>query len=199
MLGAVDDHARLQAVLRPDEQLLWLGRPDPRLWFTGADVFLVPFSVLWCAFATLFEVAESRGGAFFAALGVPFIAAGLYLVVGRFFYKHYRKKRTVYGVTTQRALVAVGARPVLFADWPGRPMTIRRSRDGTHASVTVEATGLTALALAAEGWAGKRSYVHANTGLSFGTDLQVAFYDVADAAAMLAALDQARGRNDLAS
>lgn len=87
MLGAVDDHARLQAVLRPDEQLLWLGRPDPRLWFTGADVFLVPFSVLWYAFATLFEVAESRGGAFFAALGVPFIAAGLYLVVGRFFYK----------------------------------------------------------------------------------------------------------------
>jgi hypothetical protein len=198
MLGAVDDRARLQAVLRRDEQLLWFGRPDPRLWFTGADVFLVPFSVLWCGFAIIFEVGESRGGAFFAALGAPFIAAGTYLVVGRFFYKHYRKKRTVYGITTQRALVSVGARPVLFADWPGRPVTVRRSRDGIHASVTFETTGVTALALATQGW-GKRSYMRANTGLWFGTDLQVVFYDVVDAAAMLAALDQARGRNDLAS
>jgi hypothetical protein len=90
-------------------------------------------------------------------LGVPFVAVGLYMAVGRFFYKHYRQKRTVYGITTQRALVAVGAQPVLYADWPGLPVTIRPSRDGTHTSVILEATGVTALVLWIGGW-GRRSY-----------------------------------------
>ena len=199
MLGIVDDYARLQRVLRPGEELLWWDRPDPGLWFIREDLFLVPLGVLWCGVAVVTAVGFSRaGGPFFAVLGVPFVAAGLYMAIGRFFYKHYRKKRTVYGITTQRALVAVGAQPVLYADWPGLPVTIRRSRDGTHTSVILEATGVSALVLGIGGW-GRRSYL-GNTGLEWGKwVLKVAFYDVADAAAMLTALEQARGRSDLAS
>jgi hypothetical protein len=208
IMGAVDDYSRLQGVLRPGEQLLWWGRPDPRLWFTGADLLLIPFSILWCGSAIAFDVGFSSGGRpVFAVFGVPLIAAGLYLVVGRFFYKHYRKKRTVYGITTQRALVAVGARslvdapwpPLVDPAWPGQPLRIRRSRDGTHASVILDHTGVTTLVLGPRGWE-RRSRVPGNTGLEYGTSRpQVAFYDVADAAAMLAALAQARGRNDPAS
>ncbi len=201
ILGAVDDYARLQALLRPGEQLLWCGRPDPRLWFTSADLYLIPFSVLWCGFAIFWEAGASRsGGPFFAAFGVPFIAIGLYMVAGRFFYKHYRKKQTVYGITTQRALVAAGARSLADAPWPHQPVTIRRARDGTHASVILENTGVTARGL---GRRSRGSSMPGNTGLEYfpggRTSPQVAFYDVADAAAMLAALDQARGTSELAS
>lgn len=156
--------------------MLWCGRPDPRLWFTGADLRQIPFSVLWCGFAIFWEVGAGRsGGPFFAAFGVPFIAIGLYMVAGRFFYKYYRKKQTVYAITTQRALVAVGARSLADAPWPHQPVTIRRSRDGTHASVILE------------NFPGR------------GSSPQVAFYDVADPAAMVAALDEARGRSELTS
>jgi hypothetical protein len=80
---------------------------------------------------------------------VPFIAIGLYMVVGRFFYKHYRKKQTVYGITTRRALVAAGARSLADAPWPNQTVTVRRARDGTHASVILENTGMIARGLAA--------------------------------------------------
>jgi len=196
----VDDYAQLQAVLRPGEQLLWCGKPDHRLWFTGADLYLIPFSVLWCSFAIFWEAGASSGGPFFAVWGVPFIAIGLYMVVGRFFYKHYRKKQTVYGITTQRALVAVGARSLADAPWAHQPVTIRRSQDGTHASVILENTGMTERGF---GWRSRGISMPGNTGLEYfpsrGSSPQVAFYDVADAAAMLAALDQARGGSELAS
>jgi hypothetical protein len=42
----VDPAAQLQLYLRPGEQLLWSGRPDPNVRFTPADAFLVPFSIL---------------------------------------------------------------------------------------------------------------------------------------------------------
>ncbi len=197
----MDDYARLQAYLRPGEQLLWCGRPDPRLWFTGADLYLIPFSVLWCGFAIFWEAGASRsGGPLFAVFGVPFIAIGLYMVAGRFFYKHYRKKQTVYGITTQRALVAAGARSFADAPWPHQSVTIRRARDGTHASVILENTAVTARG---RGRRSQASSMPGNTGLEYlpggRTSPPVAFYDVADAAAMLAALDQARGSSELAS
>lgn len=199
----MDDYARLRASLRPGEQLLWCGRPDPRLWFTGADLYLIPLSLFGygCGFPIFWEGGAGRsGGPFFAAFGVLWIASGLYMVAGRFFYKHYRKKQTVYGIATQRALVAAGARSLADAPWPHQPVTIRRARDGTHASVILENTAVTARGL---GRRSRGSSWTANTGLEYfpggRTSPQVALYDVADAAAMLAALGQARGSSELAS
>jgi hypothetical protein len=197
----VDDYARLQGFLRPGEQLLWCGRPDPRLWFTSADLYLIPFSIVWCGFAIFWDAGASRSaGPGFTVFGVPFIAIGLYMVVGRFFYKHYRKKQTVYGITTQRALVAVGARSLADAPWLHQPVTVRRARNGTHASVILTDTGGTARGL---GSRSRGSSMPGNTGLEYfpgrRTNPQVAFYDVADAAAMLAAMDQARSSSELAS
>jgi hypothetical protein len=197
ILGAVDDYARLQAFVRPGEQLLWCGRPDPRLWFTGADLYVIPFSLVWCGFAIFWTVGASRtGGPLFGLFGVIFVAMGLYLVAGRFFYKHYRKKQTVYGITTQRALVATGAGSLADAPWWHQPVTVQRARDGIHASVILPGTGVTAGGQVR--WRG--STMPANTGLEYlgrRTSPPVAFYDVADAAAMLAALDQARAGGEL--
>jgi len=82
--------------LRPGERLLWIGRPDPKVRFTQADLYLIPLSILWCVLAIGWEVGASResGGPVPNIWGIPFVAAGLYLVFGRFFSKRYQKRRT---------------------------------------------------------------------------------------------------------
>jgi hypothetical protein len=91
--------------LSPGEQIEWVGRPDPSKHFTRADVFLVPFTILWGGFAMVWESAAIFSGSpFFMVFGIPFVFVGLYLIAGRFFHKAYRKRRTVYAVTDRRVL-----------------------------------------------------------------------------------------------
>src|SRR5439155_19204260 len=90
------------------ERLLWVGRPDPEKRFAKIDLFAVPFSVMFGAFAVFWEAsALASGPAFFALWGVPFVAMGLYLIFGRFIYKARLKRRTVYAVTNRRVLKLV--------------------------------------------------------------------------------------------
>jgi hypothetical protein len=191
----MDPTMPFQLDLRPDERLLWCGHPDPGVWFTPADAFMIPFSLLWTGFAIFWEagVVTEGGPGFSAVWGVPFVALGIYLVFGRFIYKHYRKKRTSYWITTERAAVIVG--PGLLADSPvlHQPVTIKRSRDARHASVAI---GNATEPGRAFGFRRTPSWSYANTGLEALTrsaSLPVAFYDVADPDAMLIALEQARG------
>jgi hypothetical protein len=188
--------AQLQPYLRPGEQLLWSGRPDPDVRLTPADGFLIPFSILWTSFALFWEIGVATAdntSPIGAVFGIPFLAVGCYMVAGRFIYKRYRKQRTAYGITPQRALIAVG--PGTLADVPlaGQPVTISRSRDLRHASVTFGSPQ----ARPAARW--PRSYgntwLYANTGTELfmrSATLPFAFYDVAQPDAMLAALDQVR-------
>ena len=187
----MDPAVRLQPHLRPDEQLLWYGVPDPRVWFAPADVFMVPVSIFWCAFAVFWEHgASAHGGLPFALFGIVFIAVGVYFVFGRFIYKHYSKKGTTYGISTRRALIV---RPGFFADMPleHQAVTVKWARDSRHASVLIgnaaPGTGFR--------FGQPPSWFYANSGLELlvrNGGLPFAFYDVADAEAMLHALDQAR-------
>jgi hypothetical protein len=210
----VDDFAPLQ-FLRPGEQLLWHGKPDPAVWFTPADLYVIPVSVLWCSFMIFCEVDVIReGGPVASSWGIPFVAAGLYFVFGRFLCKRYQKRRTVYAITTQRALVLTGGRELVDSPWGQWPVSVRYSRDARHASVILDSgdtrapgrrdTGTPANAgldiiLDSGGTRapGRRNMgMPGNTGLDIGpwrAGAQVAFYDVADPEPMLAALDQARG------
>lgn len=120
------------------ERLLWSGRPDPDVIFTPRDVFLIPFSIVWGGFALFWEGAVIVAGtnAFFIAWGVPFVLVGLYMIFGRFVMKKRWKRTAAYGVTDQRALVAVGTRSVSDSPVKGTATSVRRSRDGRHASVS---------------------------------------------------------------
>src|SRR5213078_3004984 len=77
--GYVTPFEEVQPYLRPQEQLLWAGRPDPRLLFSSSDVFMVPFSLMWGGFAIFWEagVLGSDAPLFFRLWGIPFVLIGL--------------------------------------------------------------------------------------------------------------------------
>ena len=179
---------RAERLVPPGERLLWWGRPDPSVRFAPADAFLIPFSVLWTGFMVVWEVGASAADAplLFRLWGVPFLVLGAYFTVGRFVAKARRKRRTVYVLTDRRAIAAVGNRSSVEMPWRDQPREVRRHRDGRHVSVVFGNSG--------GSWTPVAMY--ANTGLDLlpgwsrgGT---VAFYDVADGQALLAALESAR-------
>jgi hypothetical protein len=181
-----DPRSRILPLLRQSEQLLWVGQPDPRVRFTGADAFLGPFSLLWGGFAVVWGVMAITNvrQSLFIVWGIPFVLVGLYFIFGRFIVKRRRKLATVYGLTTSRAIVCTGERSVADSPVAGMPTKVDRSRDGRHVSVTFGYQGLM-------GFVG----MYQNTGLDFfslGMGQTVAFYDVGDPDGLLRALDQAR-------
>ena len=178
-----DPGAQLQPYLRPGEQLLWVSRPDPAVRFTPADGYLIPFSILWGGFALSWEAAVLASGAppFFVLFGLVFACVGLYFIFGHFIVKARRKRRTAYGLTADRAMVAEGTSSLSDSPVKNVPTSIRRSNDGRHVSITFGNTG---------SW--RQGTYYANTGMDFfvrGTP-PVAFFDVADPEQLLATLSR---------
>lgn len=120
-----------QGRLAADEDVLWYGQPKATVLLDANDIFLVPFSLLWCGFAFFWEgsviaallrgeTKSGNGGDLleFAIFGVIPILVGLYMVVGRFFGKRWLRRRTHYFVTNERAvsLIKVKAGRILSLD-----------------------------------------------------------------------------------
>jgi hypothetical protein len=99
--------AALKAKLEPQERLLWWGRPKLGLMFRRADLFLVPFSLVWGGFAfSAGGGAISHGAPFpFILFTMLFMVVGFYIIVGRFLHDAWRRAGTCYGVTTRRILI----------------------------------------------------------------------------------------------
>ena len=115
------DASRFAEYLLPGERVHWTGAPDPRRHFNPADWFAVPFSLLWASFAVIWEAQAIASGAGFLMLwGIPFVAVGLYVTVGRFVRKAWLRRRTHYALTNLRALALVerGRGPVFLASVP---------------------------------------------------------------------------------
>ncbi len=127
---------QVQATLAPDEVLVWAGMPDPSVVLTASDVFLIPFSIAFCGFAFFWEAMAFtiHAPVVMVVFGVPFVLIGLYLVVGRFPHKRRMARRTVYALTTRR-IISVSPRSRTELAVRGTPFTVRRARNGRHASV----------------------------------------------------------------
>jgi hypothetical protein len=97
----------LQSALEGGERVLWKGYPTQGLIVRGSDAFMIPFSLLWGGFAVFWEASVVRGHApfFFMLWGIPFVAMGLYITIGRFFVDIWTRARTIYAVTDQRVLI----------------------------------------------------------------------------------------------
>ena len=168
--------------LREGEDLLWIAQPDANRLFSATDIAFVPFSLLWCGFAIFWETNALRmGGGFFALWGIPFITIGLYMVFGRFIYKHYKKQRTFYAVTNERVLIRSfmwGKDHLESLEIRSLPALNRKTGWGNIGNVTFGVTPAT------KRWGG-RTQNASNTGMEFLAPLGYyevpGFYDIHDA------------------
>jgi hypothetical protein len=123
---------------------------------------------------------------FFALWGIPFVAIGLYMVLGRFFAKSYQKRRAMYAVTDQRALIVFNRTSLRDTPLKGQPIFTKRTRDGRHATIFVGSPQIYyARALRVGGNSGVGGFGQSAVG-------QFAFYDVADPDPMIEAVDRVR-------
>lgn len=192
MTSKFDARGVFRDELLKDESVLWSGQPDPQRYFAPADVFLIPFSLLWGGFALFWEAGvlglgvlglwgndSGEGGApfFFVLWGIPFVLVGLYMIFGRFIYKARTKKRTYYGVTDRRVLALVRSPRgdhIQAAFIETIPSINKRIREDGSGSVIF-------------GTSPRWADWYANTGLEFmawgwgGSGTAVSFYDLSDA------------------
>jgi hypothetical protein len=102
--------SKLRRFLEPNEKTLWIGAPKASAVFNRKDLILVPVSLLWTAvFLGVFFFADSseRPGdsAFPPFFAIPFSLIAAYGLIGRFVFKWWLNKRTVYAVTDRNVLV----------------------------------------------------------------------------------------------
>jgi hypothetical protein len=175
--------------LDPNEKIVWTGQPDARRVFSLADLFLVPFSLVWGGFALYWEasVLGWTGGPpappAFAAFGVPFVVLGLYFIVGRFIYQYWVKRNTYYALTNRRALIVRQLRgrhvdSIPLASIPSLSTSTRS--DGSGTVIFGPSTFFDAL--------------YGNTGLSFFRRgvYTPAFFDIPDVQSVAAQVEQRR-------
>jgi hypothetical protein len=182
----VDDagqQVQLQPYLQPGEKILWTGRPDPSRLIGRADAFLIPFSLMWGGGAVIWEGGVALTGAplLFLLWGAPFVVVGQYFIWGRFLYKRWDRRRTVYALTNQRALILRGRslQSVFLLQLPVIHQSARHDGSGS-------------LEFGSTAWYGRGYW--ANTGMDLfapGTATP-AFYDIPDIARVDRLVNQAR-------
>jgi len=101
---SVDEDAFAGRLLA-NERIVWSGRPAGGIIFMPRDWFLIPFSVVWCAFAIIWTVIASFTAGGFAAFGLIFVVFGLFFSVGRFLLDAWLRQGTRYALTESRVLI----------------------------------------------------------------------------------------------
>lgn len=129
------DEYGIQHLLQPGEYLLWQGAPVGGVRLQKSDIFMIPFSILWCGFAVFWTVMVVGSGApfFFGIFGMFFVAMGLYLVVGRFFTRARKLSHTAYAVTDKRVLILEDGTStfLLYTQIPTLRKEVRADGSGT--------------------------------------------------------------------
>jgi Bacterial PH domain len=106
----IDLQNEIQAILMPQEKILWFGQPPQGLRFLWHDWITTIFMTFWTGFAVFwaFTFSPIINTGIFYLFAAPFILSGLYMLVGRFFYEAKYRSRMVYAVTNQRVLIRKG-------------------------------------------------------------------------------------------
>jgi hypothetical protein len=148
----------LQRELNSGEKLLWTGQPSLGLRLRPSDALMIPFSLMWGGFAVFWEYSVVQGGApaFFMLWGIPFVAIGLYMIIGRFFVDAALRARTHYGLTDQRVLIIHGlfSREVKSLTLSGLTDISLQERNDRTGTITFGAQGGVPRWFATSGWPG---------------------------------------------
>lgn len=103
----MEEYEWAQPYLAGGEYIIWQGRPEKGGLFTRQEMFMIPFSLVWCGFAIYWEITAVKSGAplFFKAWGMMFVLMGLYLVFGRFFTQKRKLDRARYVITDKKIML----------------------------------------------------------------------------------------------
>jgi hypothetical protein len=101
----MQESARRQ--LLSGERVLWEGTPSTGLILRPTEAFLIPFSLLWGGFALFWNIGvwTTDADLSFKLFGLPFLVAGCYITVGRFWLDMHLRRRLLYLVTDRRILI----------------------------------------------------------------------------------------------
>jgi hypothetical protein len=177
--------------LRPDERLLWKGRPRGGIRLRGFDAFMVPLSLVWGGFAFFWEfkvvssVPKDNPAEWSPALfGIPFVLVGLYLIFGRFLVDARMRAKTEYAVTNRRAIIVSGlfSRKIKSIDLKSTPEIALEEKADRSGTITF------GQAPAYSGWATQ------SNPLSPGMLSQQAFEMIDNVRQVYETIEQARGR-----
>ncbi len=92
------------------EQILWHGKPENTPLFNKADIFMIPFTlifggafIIYALISALMMIAGQ--GIMFSLLGITCLILGIYFIFIRLWYRKKRISRQVYFVTQKRVFV----------------------------------------------------------------------------------------------
>ncbi len=104
------DSRWMRPLLRPAENVLWYGKPAKIKLFSVEDIFMIPFSLVWCGFVWFAVISLLRGDVPWAVAPffIPFVIAALYLLPGRFVVRYLQQRNLQYALTSQRLIQKQG-------------------------------------------------------------------------------------------
>jgi hypothetical protein len=133
-----DTSNNFQGELNPGERILWSGQPRQGIILRAADLFFIPFSLLWGGLALFFAYMSVAEG---APLGVVLISTvfgvvGVYVIIGRFLVDILQRRNTYYALTDKRAIIISGVfaqhiKVLVIKNLPEVGVTTRRNGTGT--------------------------------------------------------------------
>ncbi len=130
----------VRGYVRADERLLWTGKPQQGLRFSGGDVFMIPFSLVWGGgvLASFIAGGSSFSGAPFPFMLFPLIfgVVAVYITVGRFIHDAWIRSNIDYALTDRRILILRrGLGEELTALDIGRVETVRLKGRGDRGDI----------------------------------------------------------------
>lgn len=96
------DRQMVENNLMQQEELLWVGKPVPRL-FSASNLGAFIFSLPWLAFISFWSFMAAQTSLVFAAFSIPFWCVGIGLFSSPWWGLR-RQKRTVLVITDRRAM-----------------------------------------------------------------------------------------------
>jgi hypothetical protein len=99
----------------------------------SSDAIRIPFALFFTGVAIFWEKQTLRGGTpiFFMLWGIPFLLAGAYMLVGRFFFDMWQRRSTVYAVTPRRIFILKPGRSKIMMLPALEEINFREFGDGT--------------------------------------------------------------------
>lgn len=127
-----DNYAFCKPYITEGEQILWKGKPEKGQIFHKQDIVMIPFAIFWLGFSLFWEFTAIQGGGsfFFALWGLPFIAVGVYLLIGRHIHTLYLRNKTFYVVTNKRLIIKKGNKIEMRMAQDLPPMEVQLHKNG---------------------------------------------------------------------